>query len=450
MKRKTSHYENKFTGGSNYLKLITSGITLIFILSAVTILANNLNLTKSVQENTLENLISQSENKYARKTKPLPDAKKLWTKALVSGGDQSRLQAVFAKAQKGEKITLGVIGGSITRAGAKIAIDKRYANVMLAWWQKTFPKTKFELINAGMGATRSDYGAMRAKHDLLSNSPDFVILEFACNDLDTPEYAESYEGMVRQILSSENKPALMLLFMTRKDGTNVQAPEIKIGSHYQLPMISYRNAIWAEMQAGRLEWDQICRDEVHPNEAGHALAGGLLCETLKKAFRKFKPNQISSIAELPAPLYSNAFEYTSLDDGETLIPVTNHGWTFDNSGKDNVGWKSSVPGSILEFEISGTQIYLSFWKVNGPMGKAKIQIDKNEPVEMDAWFDQTWGGYRNMELIGNKLSPGKHLVRIELLADKNKNSTGNEFRVLCLGSTETDHNQHSENRSMAK
>ena len=63
------------------------------------------------------------------KTPPLPDSKKLWKQALISEGNQSRLQTVFAKAQKGGTITLGVIGGSITRAGAKIAIDKRYANL---------------------------------------------------------------------------------------------------------------------------------------------------------------------------------------------------------------------------------------------------------------------------------------------------------------------------------
>jgi len=439
MKIKTSQYENNSTSGSNYLKLVTSGIILILLSTGTSLLANHINPTEVSTERISENRLSPSENKNTTNSSPLPDVKKLWKKALISEGNQSRLQAVFAKAQKGEKITLGVIGGSITRAGAKIAIDKRYANVMLAWWQKTFPKTKFELINAGIGATRSDYGAMRVQHDLLSKSPDFVILEFACNDLDTPEYAASYEGIVRQILSSQNKPALMLLFMTRKDGTNVQAPEIKIGSHYQLPMISYRNAIWAEMQKGKLQWDQICSDEVHPNEAGHALAGGLLCETLQKAFQKFKSNKTPFITETPAPLYSNTFEYTSLYDGEALTPLTNHGWTLDNSGKDNAGWKSSVPGSVLEFEVSGTQVYLSFWKVNGPMGKARIQIDKNDPMVMDAWFDQTWGGYRNMELIGNKLTAGEHLVRIELLTDKNENSAGNEFRVLCIGSTGIDH-----------
>jgi len=426
-----------FTIGTNYKNILTSGITVIFILMASSLLAND---SKHFRRANTPELNIKTENTPLYQRTHLPKAKRLLAKALVSEGDPSRLQAVFAKAQKGEKMVIGAIGGSITRAGAKVSIDKRYANVVLAWWEKNFPKANFELINAGIGSTRSDYGAMRLNQDLLSKSPDLVILEFACNDLDTPEYAESYEGMVRQILNSKNKPALLLLFMTRKDGSNVQDPEIRIGTHYNLPMISYRNAIWDEMQTGRLRWEQICPDEVHPNESGHGLAGNLICETLKKALRKSDPKHISSInTPLPAPLFSDSFEFTALFDGDSLIPVTNKGWIFDGSKKDNAGWKSSKPESVIEFEITGRQIYLSFWKIKGAMGKAKITIDGNNPIVTDAWFDQTWGGYRNMERIGTNLKAGKHRIRVELLADKNENSTGNEFRVLCLGSTEVGH-----------
>jgi hypothetical protein len=40
-----------------------------------------------------------------------------------------------------------------------------------------------------------------------------------------------------------------------------------------------------------------------------------------------------------------------------------------------------------------------------------------------------------MEPIARNLNQGKHLVKIELLPEKNEKSTGNEFRVLCIGST---------------
>lgn len=372
----------------------------------------------------------KSELKLSRK-----NTTRLVCESLVSEGDLTRLFQAFNRAEKGGKMVIGAIGGSITRASTKMAIEKRYTNLVLNWWQKNFPQTQFDLVNAGIGATRSDYGAMRAQHDLLSAKPDFVIVEFATNDLDSPEYSESYEGLIRQILNAPQKPAVLLLFMTRKDGSSVQNAEIKIGNHYQLPMISYRNAIWQEMQTEKLRWEQICADEVHPNENGHAIAGNLVNQFLNHALKKNKSARHQPIPTIPAPLYSDRFEFTELLDGESLVPIQNSGWIYDGSGKDSKGWKSSTPGSTIEFEVSGTNLYLSFWKINGAMGKAKITIDGQNPIVFDSWFDQTWGGYREMEPIARNLNQGKHLVKIELLSEKNRNSTGNEFRVLCVGST---------------
>jgi hypothetical protein len=60
-------------------------------------------------------------------------------------------------------------------------------------------------------------------------------------------------------------------------------------------------------------------------------------------------------------------------------------------------------------------IYLSCWKINGPMGLASIRIDGGSPVVMDVWFNQTSGGLCYMFQVGKNLSSGKHTVRIELL-----------------------------------
>ena len=53
------------------------------------------------------------------------------------------------------------------------------------------------------------------------------------------------------------------------------------------------------------------------------------------------------------------------------------------------------------------------------MGKAKMQVDDAPPVIRDAWFDQTWGGYRATQVLARDLKPGPHRVRIELLEEKN-------------------------------
>jgi hypothetical protein len=78
--------------------------------------------------------------------------------------------------------------------------------------------------------------------------------------------------------------------------------------------------------------------------------------------------------------------------------------------------------------------------VKGPMGKAKMQVDDTPPVIRDAWFDQTWGGYRATQVLARDLKPGPHRVRIELLEEKNPGSDGHEFRLLGLAAAGVDGN----------
>jgi len=87
---------------------------------------------------------------------------------------------------------------------------------------------------------------------------------------------------------------------------------------------------------------------------------------------------------------------------------------------------------VLEFDVTGEQLFVSYYRFHGPMGRASITIDDGEPIIQEAWFEQTWGGYRHMIKLPTG-GPGKHHVRFELLEEKHPESTGNEFRLLCLG-----------------
>ena len=140
------------------------------------------------------------------------------SRSVVTAGDTARLQHALAKGRRGEPVTVAVIGGSITAGARASAPEKNYGGVLAQWWRETFPNAKIELVNAGIGATGSNYGALRAQRDLLARRPDFVVVEYGVNDPNARSSAETLEGLIRQILKQPQQPAVVLLFMMHRNG----------------------------------------------------------------------------------------------------------------------------------------------------------------------------------------------------------------------------------------
>ena len=355
-------------------------------------------------------------------------------RSLVTTGQVARLERALAKARRGETVTIGVIGGSITQGAAATQPEKRYGNRLAAWWRQTFPKANVLFVNAGIGATGSDYGALRANRDLLSHHPDFVVVEYAVNDPNSQAAAETLEGLVRQILRAPNQPAVLLLFTMNQDGGNAQEWQAKVGRHYDLPMVSFRDALWPEIHAGRMKWTDVEADAVHPNDRGHDYCARFIAHLLDSVLAGLPTDELlPQIGPMPNPLLSDHFEHVALFEAGSLKPLSNQGWTLEGIESEGKYWKADQPGSVIEFEVSGPAIQLMDWHLRGPMGQASVRVDEKPPIVREAWFDQTWGGYRQTTLLARELGPGKHQVKIELLPEKNPQSTGHEFRILGLG-----------------
>ena len=300
----------------------------------------------------------------------------------------------------------------------------------------TLSALHLSLVNAGIGTTGSNYGALRAQRDLLGRRPDFVVVEYGVNDPNTRSSAETLEGLVRQILKQPQQPAVVLLFMMHRNGSNAQEWHGNVGRHYDLPMLSLRDALWPEIEAGRLKWEDVEADIVHPNDRGHAYAARFITERLAAIRQELPPDdRLPPIPALSQPLLGDLFEHVVLWEADALKPVKNEGWTLDAKSRC---WKSDLPGSRIEFEIEGRVILVMDWHIRGAMGKAKVQVDDRPGEVRDAWFDQTWGGYRQTIELARNLSPGQHRVSFEILPERNPESTGHEYRILGLGAAGLD------------
>ena len=158
---------------------------------------------------------------------------------ILNRGNLGRLKNFLSRAAQGERLTVGFIGGSITQGFAATEPDQCYAARTVAWLRKVFPNTEFDYVNAGIGATDSQFGAARVQEDLLPRLPDLVFVEFSVNDHSTPHFCETYEGLVRQIYGSASAPAMVLIHNVYYDtGKSAAYYHAQIGRHYDLPCIS--------------------------------------------------------------------------------------------------------------------------------------------------------------------------------------------------------------------
>jgi lysophospholipase L1-like esterase len=361
------------------------------------------------------------------------ESKAIIARSLVDPGNPARLQRVFHKARLGEPIIVGVLGGSITAGASATTVENRWANLMTAWWREAFPLTPVELVNAGIGATGSDLGAHRVQPHLLDRHPDFVVLEYAVNDTINPIADKTFEGVVRRILSQPWSPAVMVLFTMNHVGESKQELHAPVCRHYGIPMVSFRDAIYPEIEAGRLTWDDVGADVVHPNDAGHVWAAQFLANALDRALTWFPESaEPPAVPSLPEPLHGDAYERAAYWNADTAAVMEMKGWKKADDPQFGPGWLATEPGSTLEVELDGTELALTYHHVKDDVGIIEVAVDGGPAKRIDAWFKEDWGGgYTPFVSLAEGLDPGKHRVRVTLLEDRNPESNGHRFRLVC-------------------
>lgn len=373
----------------------------------------------------------------------------------VEAGDASYIKKILAKAENGEEITVGFLGGSITQDAVTSKHELCYAYRVYDWFIKKFPNTKINYVNAGIGATDSEFAAARVREQLLSYKPDFILMEHSVNDECTEHFKETYEGVVRQILVNNPRQALLLMCnVFFNDGASAELMHRRVARYYDLPVVSMRSTIYQALLEGRFDNREITQDDLHPNDLGHGIVAQVITTYLdsllddirnldKEEFDHLRMSK--NIREIPDALTYNRYEKSAKYDnrnstmvGEGVLPENMIGPIYDNSeanakigerapsrhnagiaatGKYPVikavhgfkadttkqeyvrecfvhGYSATETGSFIEYEVTGSCISLQFRrtiKLPAPIAKCVIDGDEDKAVILDANFDETWG-----------------------------------------------------------
>ena len=345
-------------------------------------------------------------------------------------GDLTRIAAAMRKAEDGGEVTIGVIGGSITQGSSASSQDKNYASLLKKWWENSFPQAKITLVNAGVGGTSSYLGIHRAEEDLLCQDPDFVVVEFSVNDANTPFYKKSYDNLVYRILTQDNAPGVLLLFMTMEDGTSAQENDSMIGFRYGLPMISYRNAVMYGMEQGLFAWKDISPDNIHPNDRGHAMVGELL-EVCLGGIRARLQEIPGEKAAFTKPIVTKeVYMDAAILNREDLEPVSWGSFAAEDvSSRFPGNWTTASGEEGIVFETEAANIGIMYQKyTNGTGGQYEVYVDGEYRATLDADFSGGWGNYG--ETVEVFSSDEKKVRRIEI---KRKEGTAEgAFSIMGL------------------
>ncbi len=246
-------------------------------------------------------------------------------RSLMQLGNTQRLESVLEKAARGEDVTLGFIGGSITQGAGAIPIHERcYPRVFANEFEKKFCRgSKADLVKAGVGGTPSELGMIRFERDVLrdgTKEPDLIVIEFAVNDEGDETKGVCYESLVRKAYSLPWKPAVVLLFAVFSFDWNLQDRLGPVGNQYYLPMVSILDAVTPQFsllpEDGRvISKNQFFYDIYHPSNLGHQIMADCLINVFDEVnsshgYHELEERQLSKTK----PVIGNDFEKVELID----------------------------------------------------------------------------------------------------------------------------------------
>lgn len=378
--------------------------------------------------------------------------------------DLTRFENCMRRAERGDEITIGFLGGSITQGSLASKEQNTYAYRVFEWWENAFPKARFHYVNGGIGGTTSHYGVARAVTDVLMYQPDFVVVDFSVNDAveedgqcescgaalfgekvsETAFFRETYEGVVRKLLGWPSAPAVLLLNNVYYDtGLNAQGYHNTVGEWYHVPCVSIRDTVYTRMKAGEYTREELTPDGLHPNDKGHALVAGEITAFLERVKEGMEESEragkgLLEESTLPAPMTDNAYENARRLTIREISPAL-AGFRADTREKTGHldhfknGWIGKKAGDAIAFEVEASCIAVQYRKtIARPAVRAELVLDGNtkQKILLDGNFEEDWGDCLYLEPILHHGEKTRHTVKIVIPETESEEDT--EFYLMAL------------------
>lgn len=354
--------------------------------------------------------------------------------------EMKRLYFCMKRAERGEELTIGFLGGSITQGSFASEERLTYAWKVYEWWCRTFPRAVFHYVNGGIGGTTSHFGAARAVKDMLMYQPDVVIVDFSVNDEPTVFFQETFEGLLRRLLFWPGHPAVLILNNVYYDtGINAQAFHNEVADYYHVPHVSVYDTIYQQMKQGIYIREELTCDGLHPNDKGH----GLIADEIIKILEQIKiildiedENDNMAVQEAreiaartgnditgKTPLTKNAYQNARLLNITNVLPELS-GFRADPEEKKGHldcfknGWIGKNKGDKIVFREECSCIAIQYRKTihrPAPIARVVLDGDTGQEVILDGNFGENWGDCLYLEPVLNHGARKRYTIEIEIV-----------------------------------
>jgi sialidase-1 len=349
------------------------------------------------------------------------------------------LPNVLGRLRAGEPATIAYLGASITNgAGASNSDATSWRALTTAGLRARYPRAKVTEVSRNTSGLGSTLGAFRLQRDVLAAAPDLVFVEFAVNDLDTPEprIVRAMEGIVRQIRARHRATDICFVYTlhqamlddykTGRLPASVAAHE-RVAAHYGIPSVNVGLAAARSLLGNELAWPAFSIDVCHPTDAGYRMFAGTLRDFLEAESARARPRVEHPF---PARLRADCWDNVAMLDATARLP---QGWEVDRTHTSPALphlASSQQPGAEYAIKFHGDTIGL--YLLAGPdTGEADYRIDTREwrvfrPFQYDFHHQYHTPTYF---LIADDLAAGPHTLTVRVRETKDPRSQGRWIRI---------------------
>ena len=342
--------------------------------------------------------------------------------------NRGTLEYTKAAMLQGE-LKIGFIGGSITA----FENYRSWTEPVINWFISKYDDVKISAVNAGIGATKSDFAVFRAEQEL--ENCDLVFIEYAVNDFsERTEYRmKTREGLIRKLLKEQRDLVFVYTFGQEMYDDMIKNIVPKSISEFE-ELAEYYNisSVWMGREAldqninGLLRWEEWLPDGTHPQERGSYTYAGAVIKYLESEMESQRTSNIHK--QLPA-MYADNWENAAMLDFEKIN--WKKPWSLRknsiNTGHTNPGTflYTSAVGAELEFTFVGKGLFMvqMFGKL---AAEFDYQIDDGEIIHCEPinnrydWMgEKDW--YRAI-VLADDLDNKEHIFRM-----KTRHSTAPQF-----------------------